>query len=151
MRQPIKQLLAVAVVLGASSAARADTPRTLAKRPACGNAMGKGGPQSECEWQQALFHARSYVAGAEHELRLAVYVLEASPRVLANGRPACGNTMGKRANSCVEDVRRPFRDRAEAAAEHVDRVRTQLARTEADYARWKAARAPAEANVLASR
>ena len=153
MKQPIKQLLAVAVVLGAARGASADTPRTLAnQRPACGNPMGKGGPQDECQWQWELFHARGYVAGAEHERRIAAGMVAGVPRLLASGRPAAGNTMGKgRAGNHERQLQARFADTLARAEALLAANRAQLARTEASYAGWKAEHPPAAENVVASR
>ena len=153
MKQPIKQLLAVAVVFGATRTASADTPRTLAnQRPACGNTMGKGGPQNECQWQWELFHARGYVTGAEHELRFAAGMVADLPRLLASGRPAAGNTMGKGGGGrWKHELREDLAAKLERAEALLATNRAHLARTEAEYARWKAEHAPAAEKIVASR
>jgi len=92
MKRRIHRLLAVITFASAIAA-----PRTLANgAPAPGNTMAKSYTDSPITRSAAALRtARSELAvalAAEHD---AAVSLQAHPRVLANGAPACGNTGGK--------------------------------------------------------
>lgn len=133
MKNPMKKLFAVAMVMGAAAGvAGADAPRTLANgRPACGNTMGKNGPQTECAWQRVLDEARTNIAAAEHQQRLVENLMAmrgTTQRMGASCEPSGAATLT-------------------ATQRHVERQRAEFARISADYARWKAS----QPNILASR
>lgn len=98
MMKPIGKLLAVAFAMTASSASAA--PRTLATgAPACGNTNTKG--PSMCQRaERDLRTARTELAAAFEEERIAASLVIDQPRVLASGAPACGNTGGKADMEC---------------------------------------------------
>lgn len=103
MKKPIQKLLAVAFVMSAQVAS-ADVPRTLASgAPACGNTGGKG--PSMCQTAETeLQDAKLELANALAVETGALAALVDSPRTLANGAPACGNTGGKKMKPCTVEV-----------------------------------------------
>lgn len=89
----MKKLLAVAILMGAPAVSFA-APRTLGNgAPACGNVMSKS--KQGCEVPlPPLELAKAEVTRAEYYEARALEALTTTPRTLANGAPACGNTMG---------------------------------------------------------
>ena len=111
------KLLAAMIWFG-SAQASAETPRTLRSgAPACGNVMkGKGGSSSsrssctdsERAWYRAEREVdeakRLFAVYKDHEVE-AVRVVLTTPRVLANGAPACGNMLSKDSPStCTQEI-----------------------------------------------
>jgi len=109
-------LLAVVMWFG-SAQAQADTPRKLpCGRPACGNTMGKSSKPREPDLETVtaeLAAAREQLRGYELAKNARVREFVTTPRRLASGAPACGNTMGKGPpDPCTEE---------RAAAEQAER------------------------------
>jgi len=113
MTMKITKLFAVAALsIGSVGVAGADAPRTVSSgRPACGNVMSKSPEPRDCVDREtvtvAIEPAVQSVIAVAAKLRAAVQQLVAlspvvdQPRTLADGRPACGNVMTKRANPCT--------------------------------------------------
>jgi hypothetical protein len=113
------KLFAVAVLAGTATPAGASpadleltqlTVRTLANgRPACGNSEGKGGGSMKCSADALTTAEKALLAASQSYQRAQRDEIVIEPRLLANLRPACGNTGGKvdaPADCTAADVRR---------------------------------------------
>lgn len=147
MKKPIQKLLAVATFVGATATAAIAAPRTLANgAPAPGNTVAKGESYSrelpERRAERAVNEARRALAAAYNEERAAVEALVESPRVLASGAPACGNTSGK-PPPCDEKIANRLVtmrvERLTNAGRAIDAARARLARAEKVLATYKPA------------
>ena len=98
------KLLAVVMWLG-STQAQADTPRLLDNGgPAAGNTVGKIPERPRGSAEGRLAEAQGILERAAREKAEAVQAFVSTPRVLASGAPACGNTMQKKEPDCTQEL-----------------------------------------------
>ncbi|MFN0250401.1 MAG: hypothetical protein ACKV2T_26210 [Kofleriaceae bacterium] len=123
MKRRIYKLLAVVTFVGASTTSALAAPRTLANgAPAPGNTVAKGETRFE-RTESSLRAARGDLADALVAERTAAADLQAQPRTLANGAPACGNTGGKAPACTVERSDQLWKNRVERLVQAGVRVR----------------------------